>query len=135
METVKFKLTDGGHLPEYKTETCCDCYASISPYSMVLLPCCYEDFLLGFMMALPKGHKAVIRLLEELSKKGIEVQVRVIDSDYKDSVLVHVTNNSNKPFLFYNGDKICQMEILKEEQLNFENCDYLSNSLWRKMIR
>lgn len=133
METVKFKLIKEGKLPQYKTEgaACCDCYARldsesgsfviIAPRERVLIP-------LGFAMALPQGYEAVIRPRSGLMKKGIDQQIGTIDCDYRGEVSACLVNNTNEPYVVYDGERICQMKIQKAERFIFEVCDSLNKT-------
>lgn len=130
MKTIKFKILEGGKLPQYKTEgaACCDCYARLNGSYVELDPGNYTVLPLGFMMELPDGYEAVIRPRSGLSKKRVDVQVGTIDSDYRGEVGACLVNNSKDPYVICDGDRICQMKIQKAEKFRFEICNELSNT-------
>ena len=60
-----------------------------------------------------------------LKEQFISCDARAIDSDFRDSVLVLMMNNSNKPLLIKPGQRIAQIAFHKKEVV-FKNVDCLS---------
>lgn len=109
---IKFKLVNGGKLPEIKTEgaACFDAYANnetpifIEPNSRRLVP-------LGFCVELPAHTEMQVRPRSGLSKKGIDNAFGTVDEDYRGEVSACVINNSKEVFKIEKGDRICQLAI------------------------
>lgn len=108
-------MTDGS--------VCADCYAQLSVEIDVgeraTVP-------LGFALELPEMMEAVIRPRSGLSKKGIDVQIGTIDTDYRGEVSCTVVNNSDKPFYVTGGERICQIAFRDVPAVSFEKVHSLS---------
>lgn len=79
----------------------------LHPYSTMKIPT-------GFCMALPTGYVALIFPRSGLATKHrvtLVNTVGVIDSDYRDEVLVALVNGAVDPFVINPGDRIAQMVI------------------------
>lgn len=61
-------------------------------------------------------------------KKGIDQQIGTIDCDYRGEVSACLVNNTNEPYVVYDGERICQMKIQKAERFVFEVCDSLDKT-------
>ena len=81
---------------------------------------------LKLKMEIPSGYFGKIYPRSSLLKEQfISCDARAIDSDFRDSVLVLMMNNSNKPLLIKPGQRIAQIAFHKKEVV-FKNVDCLS---------
>ena len=127
---IKIKLINDGALPEIKTEgdVCFDAKARLGKTTCILEPNCRTLIPLGFAVELPDGYEAVVRPRSGNSKKGIDVCIGTIDTDYRGEVVACVVNNSDKNFAVHNGDRICQIAIREVPNINFVTVDELSET-------
>ena len=85
----------------------------------------------GLFSALPAGYEAQVRPRSGLAiKKGITVlnSPGTIDADYRGEVCVILVNLSNEPFTITDGERIAQMVIARHEQVEWSECDALSET-------
>ncbi|MBO7238964.1 MAG: dUTP diphosphatase [Bacteroidaceae bacterium] len=85
----------------------------------------------GLFIALPAGYEAQVRPRSGLAiKKGITVlnSPGTIDADYRGEVCVILVNLSNEPFTVTDGERIAQMVIARHEQVEWSECDALSET-------
>ena len=85
----------------------------------------------GLFIALPAGYEAQVRPRSGLAiKKGITVlnSPGTIDADYRGEVCVILVNLSNEPFTITDGERIAQMVIARHEQVEWSECDALSET-------
>ncbi len=140
---VKIKLLPGGKMPVKKTAGAAafDCYARIknvtgTDYGFVgehpvLVP-------LGFALELPKGYHAEIYLRSSIglnTKLRAPNSVGIIDSDYRGEVCAILESTSVGPIMggitpikVENGQRIAQMIIKKDEDIEFLQVDELSET-------
>ena len=59
------------------------------------------------------------------AKKGIGLSVSegIIDSDYVEEVFVPMVNNTEKYFYIHNGDRVAQIEIVRELETDVYEID------------
>lgn len=117
-DELPFKImTDGS--------VCADCIARISTEievgQRVTIP-------LGFALELPDLMEAVIRPRSGLSKRGIDVQIGTIDTDYRGEVSCTIANNSDKTFYVADGDRICQIAFRYVPPVSFKMVNHLSQT-------
>lgn len=126
---VKIKLIENGVLPKFAhaEDACCDCYARLDK-TLVIYPNQRALIPLGFALQLPSGYEAMIRPRSGLSSKGIDVCLGTVDANFRGEIKANVVNNSDIPFSFDNGDRICQMAIRKTETINWEEVKELAES-------
>jgi len=67
-------------------------------------------------------------ICDVLSKKGIDVCIGTIDSNYRGMVMANVVNNSDADFVVEDGDRICQLAIRKLPMIEFMLVDKLEES-------
>ena len=137
---VKIKVLEGGKMPTKSTEGAAayDCYANETVevgYNPVLIG-------LGFALELPEGYHAEI---VPRSSVGLKTNLRqpncvgIIDSDYRGEVkamyelkpLMGVNRDSFYPSMGYvllKGDRIAQMIIKKNEDVELVEVDELSDT-------
>lgn len=85
----------------------------------------------GLFIALPAGYEAQVRPRSGLAiKKGITVlnSPGTIDADYRGEVCIILVNLSNEPFTITDGERIAQMVIARHEQVEWSECDALSET-------
>ena len=85
----------------------------------------------GLFMALPAGYEAQVRPRSGLAiKKGITVlnSPGTIDADYRGEVCVILVNLSKEPFTITDGERIAQMVVARHEQVQWCECDVLSET-------
>jgi len=142
-------IREGVKLPEYGTErsACADLRANI--YSSDVrrmpewnpVPAYDEDTLLlnpfdrvlvptGLIFDIPEGYSLRVHPRSGLSfKAGLTVVCGegVIDEDYQNELFVPVINLSNVPVIIQNGDRIAQIELVKDERCSFSFVENLSD--------
>ena len=113
-----YKLKENAKLPSKGTEqaACYDLYSCseapivMDPRERVLIPT-------GLVMDIPRGFSARIHTRSGMAAKkgiGLSVSQGIIDSDYVEEVFVPMVNNTNKMFYIYPGDRIAQLELVRE---------------------
>jgi len=124
---VKIKLMDNGKLPQFihRGDACADCY---SAENAVIGIGDRKLIRLGFALQLPDGYEAVVRGRSGLAKKGIDVSIGTVDSNYRGEVMANVINNTDDFFEVNFGDRICQLAIRKTEVIDFVTVDKLDES-------
>lgn len=129
MLKIKFKLFDGGKLPEFKTNgaVCADCHARCK--EPIVIPAKTRKLVpLGFAVELPFNYEMVIRPRSGLTLKGIDGGIGTIDTDYRGEVHACVINNSEYDFVINNGERICQIAIREVPDVEFEIIDELTDT-------
>lgn len=127
-KVIKVKSLNGMDMP-FKAMTdgavCADCY---SKDSLVISAGERANIPLGFALELPDFMEAVIRPRSGLSKKGIDVQIGTIDTDYRGEVSCTVINNSGKDFYIAVGFRICQIAFREVPALKIKKVYKLSKT-------
>jgi len=80
----------------------------------------------GLIFDIPVGFSVRLHSRSGLAfKQGVYLTncEGVIDSDYVDPVFAMVTNISNVPVKIYNGDRICQGELVRCEKYTLDESD------------
>ena len=119
-----YKIKDEATLPQKGTgqAACYDLYACVDyplklePKEKVLVPT-------GLVMDIPRGFSARIHTRSGMAAKkgiGLSVSQGIIDSDYVEEVFVPMVNNTNKYFYIHNGDRVAQLELVREIEASFE---------------
>lgn len=127
MNLIKIKQLEDGKIPKktYENDVCFDCYSRINTVieknDRTLVP-------LGFALQLPDLYEAVIRPRSGLSKKGVDVAIGTIDSNYRGEVIACVINNSKGSFEIQKHDRICQLAIREIPDIKFEIVNELEDS-------
>ena len=110
-------------LPEYETlysagmdlRANIDAPITLGPLERALVPT-------GLFIELPIGYEAQIRPRSGLAiKHGISIvnTPGTIDSDYRGEIKAIVINLSNTPFVINDGERICQMVIVRHERVGW----------------
>ena len=113
-----YKIKDDATLPHKGTHqaACYDLYAcvdyplKIEPKERVLVPT-------GLVLDIPRGFSARIHTRSSwaaIKGIGLSVSQGIIDSDYVKEVFVPMVNNTNKYFYIHNGDRVAQLELVRE---------------------
>lgn len=126
---TKIKTVDNKYLPEMKRQgdACFDCRACLDD-KITIKSGERTTISLGFSLELPTNTEAIIRARSGLSKKGIDVCIGTIDSNYRGMVMANVVNNSDADFVVEDGDRICQLAIRKLPMIEFMLVDKLEES-------
>ena len=74
---------------------------------------------LGFGLELPDGYVAFVCPRSGLSSKGITCELAPVDSTYSGEIHAIVTNNSDKDYLIYEGDRVGQLVVLPVAIVDF----------------
>jgi len=80
----------------------------------------------GLIADIPKGFSIRLHSRSGLAfKQGVYLAncEGIIDSDYVDPIYAMVTNISNVPVRIYNGDRICQGELVRCEKYTLDESD------------
>ena len=80
----------------------------------------------GLIADIPKGFSVRLHSRSGLAfKQGVYLTncEGVIDSDYVDPIFAMVTSISNVPVKIYNGDRICQGELVRCEKYTLDESD------------
>ena len=86
----------------------------------------------GLSLEIPEGYAGLIYARSGLSvKRGLAPanKVGVIDADYRGEIIVALYNQSSVPQEVAPGERIAQIVIAPVLQVEFEECDDLSNTL------
>ena len=129
---IKIINRSKNQLPSYATEASSgmDLRANIDN-NIVLEPGKRELIPTGLFVEIPVGYEAQIRPRSGLAiKKGITVlnAPGTIDADYRGEICIILINLSEEDFLIKNGDRICQMVIVKHERAEWLNVEMLEET-------
>ena len=119
--SIKFKLSDGASLPEYKTtgaagaDICSNEDCSINPGSWKMVST-------GLFPEIPENFEIQVRSRSGLAaKNGVFVlnSPGTVDSDYRGEIKVILANMSDKVFEIKKGDRIAQLVVSPVQQADF----------------
>jgi dUTP pyrophosphatase len=98
-----------------------DLRAKVSDGAFPLLPYVPTPINCGFKIEIPEGYHGKVCIRSSLSKKGIIIPNApgIIDSDYRGYVMVILTNMNNTVFNIRNGERIAQLLIEKNIDVNW----------------
>ena len=122
-----YKIKETAKLPSKGTDqaACYDLYACVDeplkldPRERVLVPT-------GLIFDIPRGFSARIHTRSGMAAKkgiGLSVSQGIIDSDYVEEVFVPMVNNTEKYFHIHNGDRVAQVEIVRELETDIYEVD------------
>ena len=80
----------------------------------------------GFIVDIPDGYSVRLHSRSGLAfKQGLYLTncEGIIDSDYVDPIFAMMTNISNVPVKIFNGDRICQGELIRCERYTLDESD------------
>lgn len=66
----------------------------------------------GIALAIPQGWVGIISPRSGMATKGIRVGARVIDSDYRGEIKIHLINDGLEVFEIRAGDRVCQIVVV-----------------------
>ena len=92
----------------------------------ILLPPCVTPITIELKMEIPCGYFGKVHPRSSLLKKYFASCV--IDSDFRGTVLILMTNNSKDPILIKAGQIILQIVFHKKEEVVFKKVDCLSST-------
>ena len=127
---VRFKLSDGAALPEYKTagsagaDICSNENCLINPDSWKMIST-------GIFPEIPENFEIQVRSRSGLAaKNGVFVlnSPGTIDSDYRGEIKVILANMSDKVFEVRKGDRIAQLVISPVIQADFHAVSEISET-------
>ena len=122
-----YSLRPSAKLPVKATKgsACYDVYACVDeplkldPRERVLVPT-------GLIMDIPDGYSVRIHTRSGMAAKkgiGLSVSEGIIDSDYVEEVFVPLVNNGDKIYQIRDGDRIAQIELVKNLETTFEEIE------------
>ena len=128
---LRIKVADGAKAPTKATEgsACYDLYAhgSYNVYSHLLGPSPLIHT--GVFVDIPDGYHIEVYLRSGVSHKTclrLANAVGIIDSDYKDEIMLIVDNIGRGCYTVQDGDRIAQMMLVKNESYDIEQVDDFS---------
>lgn len=132
MNQLKVKrLSDSAQVPTYGSAgaACFDLYADDT---LAIAPGRAGTVKTSMAFEIPDGH---VMLVYSRSGHGFKNGVRlanctgVIDSDYRNEVMVRIKNDSSEVFMITLGDRIAQAMITPVEKYEFIEVDTLSDTV------
>lgn len=128
---LRIKVVDGAKSPTKATEgsACYDLYAhgNYNLYSHLLGPSPLIHT--GVYVDIPDGYHIEVYLRSGVSHKTclrLANAVGIIDSDYKDEIMLIVDNIGRGCYTVKDGDRIAQMMLVKNEAYDIEQVDDFS---------
>ena len=97
----------------------------INPGQVVLVPT-------GLRMEIPKGYHGKMFLRSSTGVKTplrLANQVGIIDSDYRGEIKMPLENTSNRPYRVFEGDRLCQIIIEKNVNIEYVEAEKLNETL------
>lgn len=119
---IRISLAEGAVMPERKTDgasgydLCAMVEAQIQPGRLAV-------FDTGVTLEMPVGMEAQIRPRSGLASRGIVGTFGTVDSDYRSSVRVILTNQGTEAYTVRAGDRIAQMMFARVELPKLEVVD------------
>ena len=90
----------------------------------ILLPQCVTPITIELKMEIPRSHPRS----SLLKNYFVSCDAGVIDSDFRGTVLILMTNNSKDPILIKVGQRIAQIVFHKKQEVVFKKVDCLSST-------
>lgn len=111
-------IKDGAKLPERKrsTDAAYDIYAC---EDIEIAPGRYEKVSTGIIVCAPPNTYFTIENRSSLSAKGIVPFRGIVDATYSDELIVILQNNSTVPYYVKAGDRIAQLILHKQHNIDF----------------
>jgi dUTPase len=85
-----------------------------------LKPGATESFNTGTKFLIPEGYECDVVMLPSFASRGIVINFNAIDSNYRGSIHVLVTNNSKQNFQLHHGMKIARIFFRKSIACKYE---------------
>lgn len=124
------KLHEDAQLPEYATEGAA-CFDIKSVQDGVVPVGGSTAFSTGLAFEIPEGH---VMLVYSRSGHGFKNDVSlsnstgIIDSDFRGTLAIKLSNNGTKDFYVDKGDRIAQGMIIKYDRISFVEVESLSET-------
>lgn len=83
---------------------------------------------LGFGVEIPKGYAGLLAMRSSVCKKDLQIQMPLIDSNYRGSIHLMIYNPGFQAVSFDKGDRICSLFIFPVFDEPLEVVDKLSES-------
>lgn len=117
-----FPLEDDIKLPEYKTKgaSCLDVYLKDDLRIAGKHECTSQLVPFGFKLDIPKGYSVRIHLRSSVAMYypiQLANEEGIIDEDFTGEVQAIVRNLTNQAFYFNKGDRLFQMEVVKDTRM------------------
>lgn len=128
MISVKFKrFSENARVPAYAhaTDSGADLYAA-NP--VLIWPGDTQVVWTDVGVELPDGYEAPVRPRSGLSAKGVLVAFGTVDSGYRGSIGVTMTNTGRDPYTVTRGDRIAQLVVAPVARVSFEESEELAAS-------
>lgn len=108
---LNIKLDDGATMPKRANAT--DAGLDIASREMVYMKP-KERFLVdtGVHVEIPEGYMGLLVGRSSMGKRGLDVHIGIIDSDYRGAIKVNVTNNSRAAAYIVEGERIAQLIVV-----------------------
>lgn len=108
---LNMKLDAGATIPKRANAT--DAGLDIASREMVCM-CPGERFLVdtGVHVEIPEGYMGLLVGRSSMGKRGLDVSIGIIDSDYRGAIKVNVTNNSHDRAVITDGERIAQLIVV-----------------------
>ena len=95
----------------------------------ILLPQCVTSITIELKMEIPCSYFGKVYPRSSLLKNYfVSCDAGVIDSDFRGTVLILMTNNSKDPILIKVGQRIAQIVFHKKQEVVFKKVDCLSST-------
>ena len=95
----------------------------------ILLPRCVMPIMIEFKMKIPCGYFGKVCPRSNLLKNYfVSCDAGVIDSDFRGTTLILMTNSKKDPILIKTVQRIAQIVFHKKEEVVFKNVDCLSST-------
>lgn len=120
---MKYKKESWAQTPTkgHKTDAGFDIY---SPEDFILDGYSFSHRInLGVAFEIPEGYVGIISERSSQGKKGIDTIGNVVDFGYTGNVHVTLVNNSGTPYEVVQGDRICQLLLVKIGMEELEEVD------------
>ena len=85
----------------------------------------------GICIEIPVGYFAKIESRSSLAKRGVFCTAGVIDSGYRDEIMVVMNNKGHEDYSIKQGDRVAQMIISKVENFEILEVETLDDKLNR----
>lgn len=114
-----YPLEDSVKLPEYKTDkaSCLDVYLKDDLRIAGKHECVSQLVSFGFKLDIPKGYSVRIHLRSSVAMCypiQLANEEGIIDEDFTGEVKAIVRNLTNEAFYFHKGERLFQMEVVKD---------------------
>ena len=82
----------------------------------------------GVALSIPEGYVGILTGRSGLSRKGVHVATGIIDSGYRGSIGITLTNNGDETLHLRAGDRVAQLLIMPVVACEFVGADELDET-------